>query len=63
GCMRMRRLGHGHSVVFLRLQKYRSIWDVNNRGYAEDIHVSDILVWAMIETCADIRRHAPQWLA
>ncbi|KAG2137071.1 hypothetical protein DEU56DRAFT_912843 [Suillus clintonianus] len=63
GCMRMRRLGHGHSVMFFASPEVdHSIRDVNNKGLAEDIHVSDILVWAMIETCADIRCHAPRWL-
>ncbi|KAG1750476.1 uncharacterized protein EDB91DRAFT_1107654 [Suillus paluster] len=63
GCMRMRKLGHGHSVMFFAPPEVdRSIRDVNNKDDAEDIHVSDILVWAMTETCSDIQRRASQWL-
>ncbi|KAG2113634.1 hypothetical protein BD769DRAFT_1364038 [Suillus cothurnatus] len=63
GCMRMRKLGHGHSVMFFAPPEVdRNIRDVNNKDDTEDIHVSDILVWAMTETCSDIQHHAPQWL-
>ncbi|KAG1773742.1 hypothetical protein EV702DRAFT_1129048, partial [Suillus placidus] len=62
GCMRMRKLGHGHSVMFFAPPEIdRSIRVVNNK-HDEDIHVSDILVWAMTETCSDIQRRASQWL-
>ncbi|KAG1750414.1 uncharacterized protein EDB91DRAFT_1243991 [Suillus paluster] len=63
GCMRMRKLGHGHSVMFFAPPEVdRSIRDVNNKDDAEDIHVSDILVWAMTETCSHIQHRASQWL-
>ncbi|KAG2112417.1 hypothetical protein DEU56DRAFT_935108 [Suillus clintonianus] len=63
GCMRMRKLGHGHSVMFFAPPEVdRSIRDVNNKDGDEDIHVSDILVWAMTETCSDIQHRASQWL-
>ncbi|KAG1848861.1 hypothetical protein F4604DRAFT_127913 [Suillus subluteus] len=63
GCMRMRKLGHGHSVMFFAPPEVdRNIRDVNNKDNTGDIHVSDILVWAMAETCLDIQHHAPQWL-
>ncbi|KAG1751044.1 hypothetical protein EDB19DRAFT_1903894 [Suillus lakei] len=63
GCMRMRKLGHGQSVMFFAPPEVdRSIRDVNKKDGDEDIHVSDILVWAMTETCSDIQHRAPQWL-
>ncbi|KAG1751783.1 hypothetical protein EDB19DRAFT_1893122 [Suillus lakei] len=64
GCMRMRKLGHGHSVMFFAPPEVdRSIREVNNlKGRGGGIHVSDILVWAMTETCSDIQTRAPQWL-
>ncbi|KAG1857715.1 hypothetical protein DFJ58DRAFT_878168 [Suillus subalutaceus] len=63
GCMRMRKLGHGHTVMFFAPPEIdRSIRAVNNKPDDEDIHVSDILVWAMTETCSDIQHRASQWL-
>lgn len=63
GCMRMRKLGHGHSVMFFAPPEIdRSIRAVNNKQADEEIHVSDILVWAMTETCSDIQHRASQWL-
>ncbi|KAG1796950.1 uncharacterized protein HD556DRAFT_1441127 [Suillus plorans] len=61
GCMRMRKLGHGHSVMFFAPPEIdRSIRAVNN-NLDERTHVSDILVWAMTETCLDIEHRASQW--
>jgi hypothetical protein len=58
----MRKLGHGHSVMFFAPRETdRSIRAVNNKHHA-DIHVSDILIWAMAETCSDIQRRSSQWL-
>ncbi|KAG2078006.1 hypothetical protein BDR04DRAFT_1087703 [Suillus decipiens] len=63
GCMCMRKLGHGHSVMFFAPPEIdRSIRAVNNKQADEEIHVSDILVWAMTETCSDIQHRASQWL-
>ncbi|KAG1873801.1 hypothetical protein F4604DRAFT_1765091 [Suillus subluteus] len=63
GCMRMRKLGHDHSVMFFAPPEIdRSIRAVNNKHDNEDIHVSDILVWAMSETCSDIQHRSSQWL-
>ncbi|KAG1892808.1 hypothetical protein F4604DRAFT_1913503 [Suillus subluteus] len=63
GCMRMRKLGHGHTVMFFAPPEIdRSIRAVNNKPDDKDIHVSDILVWAMTETCSDIQHRASQWL-
>ncbi|KAG2365786.1 hypothetical protein BDR07DRAFT_1398113 [Suillus spraguei] len=63
GCMRMRKLGHGHSVMFFAPPEIdRNIRAVNNKPADEDIQVSDILVWAMTETCSDIQHRASQWL-
>jgi hypothetical protein len=58
----MRKLGHGQSIMFFAPPEVdRSIRDVSKKGIAEDIHASDILVWAMTETCSDIQRRAAQW--
>ena len=63
GCMRMRKLGHGQSIMFFAPPEVDcSIRHVNDKDDAEDIHVSDILVWAMTETCSEIQHRASQWL-
>jgi hypothetical protein len=59
----MRKLGHGQSVMFFAPPEVdRSIRVVNNKGNTGDIHVSDILVWAMTETCSEIQHRSAQWL-
>jgi hypothetical protein len=58
----MRKLGHGHSVMFFAPPEIdRSIRAVNNKHNDDDIFVSDILIWAMTETCSDIQHRASQW--
>ncbi|KAI6026989.1 hypothetical protein EDC04DRAFT_3143070 [Pisolithus marmoratus] len=62
GCMRMRRLGHGHAVMFFGpLEVDRNIRDATGKSDADMIHPSDILLWAMGETCTDIQNSAPYW--
>ncbi|KIO03173.1 hypothetical protein M404DRAFT_146433 [Pisolithus tinctorius Marx 270] len=62
GCMRMRKLGHGHSVIFFApLDVDRNIRDAARRSDGDTIHPSDILLWAMGETCMEIQNSAPYW--
>ncbi|KAI6138903.1 hypothetical protein BKA82DRAFT_4459887 [Pisolithus tinctorius] len=62
GCMRMRKLGHGHSVIFFGpLEVDRSIRDAAGKSDGGTIHSSDILLWAMGETCTEIQNSAPYW--
>ena len=60
--MRMRKLGHGHSVMFFAPpdvdRAIRSAASVSNENA---VHTSDILLWAMHETCAEIQNRAPHW--
>jgi hypothetical protein len=60
--MRMRQLGHGQSVMFFApIEVDRKIREFANKtsfGYVETV---DILRWAMLMTCADIRHHIPHW--
>ncbi|KAF4983724.1 hypothetical protein FZEAL_940 [Fusarium zealandicum] len=64
-CMRMRKLGKGQTVVFCVPreieQKIRAQQD-QNRSPTESITVSDVLCWAITETCLDLRRAVPLWL-
>ncbi|KAH0835817.1 hypothetical protein J3R83DRAFT_9676 [Lanmaoa asiatica] len=63
GCMRMRKLGHGHSVTFFAPPEVdRSIRAATGKKDS-NIRVStvDILCWAIHETWADIQQRAPHW--
>ncbi|KAI6137884.1 hypothetical protein BKA82DRAFT_170253, partial [Pisolithus tinctorius] len=61
-CMHMRKLGHGHSVIFFGpLKVDRSIHDAARKSDGDMIHSSDILLWAMGKTCTEIQNSAPYW--
>ncbi|KAF8546921.1 hypothetical protein OG21DRAFT_1379963, partial [Imleria badia] len=63
GCMRMRKLGRGHSVMFFAPPEV----DRSIRAFArkEDpitqVTTVDILCCAIQETWNDIRQRAPYW--
>ena len=65
--MRMRKLGGGHSVMFFAPgevdRRMTRIRNLRPGGIATDdrIRVSDVLRWAVHETCEDIRHHLPHW--
>ncbi|KAI9441022.1 hypothetical protein H4582DRAFT_1811232 [Lactarius indigo] len=64
GCMRMRQLGKGQSVMFFAPGEVdRRIRGLIPRGPGseEGVRVIDILRWAMHETCWDIGHHLPHW--
>jgi hypothetical protein len=64
GCMRMRQLGKGHSVMFFAPGEVdRCIRSLLPRTTASGgrIQVIDVLRWAMQETCEDIRQRLPYW--
>jgi len=64
GCMRMRQLGKGHSVMFFAPGEVDNlIRGLIPSGMApgKRIQVLDIVRWAMHETCEDIRHHLPYW--
>ncbi|KAF8601977.1 hypothetical protein BDV93DRAFT_545566 [Ceratobasidium sp. AG-I] len=62
GCMRMRKLGHGQSVMFfappeidIQIRKAGQLCRSDHPG------ASDVLHWAILETCNDLSRHISQW--
>jgi hypothetical protein len=58
----MRKLGHGHSVMFFApLEVDRRIRSVASKGPSDVIDTADILQWAIRETCDDIQRRMPHW--
>ena len=58
----MRKLGHGHSVMFFApLEVDLRIRYVVGKGPSSDISATNILQWAIRETCDDIQQRAPHW--
>ncbi|KAG1735376.1 hypothetical protein EDB19DRAFT_1638507 [Suillus lakei] len=63
GCMRMRKLGNGHSVMFLAPTEVdRSIRSATRKADTDDVDAADILHWTMLETCIDIQMRASHWV-
>ncbi|KAG2341478.1 hypothetical protein BDR05DRAFT_1001591 [Suillus weaverae] len=63
GCMRMRKLGNGQSVMFFAPAEVdRSIRSATQKTDTDGVDVSDILHWAMLETCSDIEMRALSWV-
>lgn len=62
GCMRMRKLGQGQSVVFCVPAEIADVI-ASGRGTGQDeaIEVSEVLAWAIAETFAEHRRSMPLW--
>ncbi|KAG1740597.1 hypothetical protein EDB19DRAFT_1828418 [Suillus lakei] len=63
GCMRMRKLGNGHSVMFFAPTEVdRSIRSATRKADTDCVDVADILHWTMLETCIDIQMRASHWV-
>ncbi|KAJ7497959.1 hypothetical protein B0H11DRAFT_827261 [Mycena galericulata] len=61
GCMRMRKLGNEHSVLFFASKEiWTKITDVCVPKPTE-IDSSHVLLWTMHETCTQIRDNGPLW--
>ncbi|KAJ7483148.1 hypothetical protein FB451DRAFT_100343 [Mycena latifolia] len=62
GCMRLRRLGEDHSVLFFAsgeiLEKITAACDLESFEILDSSHV---LLWTMRETCAQIKNHGALW--
>ncbi|KAG8742151.1 hypothetical protein FRC10_001959 [Ceratobasidium sp. 414] len=62
GCMRMRKLGHGQSVIFCAPAEVDSqIRKAARLAPRERVDALDVLRWAMLETCKDLEHHISQW--
>ncbi|KIW67539.1 hypothetical protein PV04_06783 [Phialophora macrospora] len=63
-CMRMRKLGHGQSVVFCVPEEInRKLLSRQKTSKSTGVGVPDVLCWAITETWVDIRRSVPLWAA
>ncbi|KAJ6191961.1 hypothetical protein J3E72DRAFT_399452 [Bipolaris maydis] len=61
-CMRMRKLGKGQSVIFCIPEEIQTkILECTSKSCSTEIEVSDILIWAITETWADMRRNISLW--
>ncbi|KAG8923741.1 hypothetical protein FRC02_010929 [Tulasnella sp. 418] len=62
GCMRMRNLGRGHSVIFFApLEVDLAIREAANLHPDDQVRVKDILLWTMFESCSEVVHRLPQW--
>ncbi|CAE6379485.1 unnamed protein product [Rhizoctonia solani] len=64
GCMRMRKLGHGQSVIFAAPPEIDAqIRSASPNPISPDgkIDALDVLRWAMLETCKDLHHHVSHW--
>ena len=63
GCMRMRKLGHGQSVVFCAPPEVdRRIREAESIDSLCPVKIIDVLSWVMSNTCTDIENHIPHWV-
>ncbi|KAF3221818.1 hypothetical protein TWF679_007032 [Orbilia oligospora] len=62
GCMRMRKLGKGHSLAFIASPDiYTQIQLRAGKAQAEKVSVSDVLLWTMLETCRQTQHGFSIW--
>ncbi|KAK6532671.1 hypothetical protein TWF281_006850 [Arthrobotrys megalospora] len=62
GCMRMRKLGNGHSIVFLAPpDTYTGIQKSAKKQPDEPINTFDVLHWTMLESCRQIQDGFSIW--
>ncbi|OAL50468.1 hypothetical protein IQ07DRAFT_566433 [Pyrenochaeta sp. DS3sAY3a] len=61
-CMRMRKLGHGQSVVFIVPEEISNeIRLRREKHHSDPIEVNDVLIWSIQETWKDLKRTIPLW--
>ncbi|KAG8732989.1 hypothetical protein FRC11_009494 [Ceratobasidium sp. 423] len=64
GCMRMRKLGHGQSVMFSAPPEIDTqIRNAHPNPICPEGRVDalDVLRWAMVQTCKDLKHHVSHW--
>ncbi|KAJ5735009.1 uncharacterized protein N7483_000134 [Penicillium malachiteum] len=61
-CMRMRKLGHGQSVVFcIPTEVQNRIFALRGPDQTSKIEVSEVLQWAVVETWGDMKHNISLW--
>ncbi|KAF8586884.1 hypothetical protein K439DRAFT_1552162 [Ramaria rubella] len=61
GCMRMRKLGDGHSVTFFASREIEQKIRASIEKDIGDLDSSDVLLWTMQETCLQIKDNGALW--
>ena len=61
GCMRMRKLGSDHSVVFFASNEIRTKFQECIGVDKDELDSHDVLIWAMNETCTQIKDNGAHW--
>jgi hypothetical protein len=63
-CMRMRKLGHGQSVLFcIPKEIEHKILSLKGQSLLDDgLCIADVLRWVMTGTCQELRRTVPLWI-
>ncbi|KAG8928194.1 hypothetical protein FRC02_007248, partial [Tulasnella sp. 418] len=62
GCMRMRRLGFGHTIIFFAPPEVdHGIRIAAGLGQENLIGTKDIVLWTMFESCLEVLNRLPQW--
>lgn len=60
--MRMRKLGHGQSVIFCAPPEiHQKILKSAGKPPTASVEVSDVLKWSMVESCTNTRNLVPIW--
>ncbi|KAF8154797.1 hypothetical protein B0H34DRAFT_799544 [Crassisporium funariophilum] len=62
GCMRMRKLGHGQTVVFCAPPEVDRLIRRSENIENCPVKVIDVLSWVMYNTCTDIEHYIPHWV-
>ncbi|KAF7371022.1 hypothetical protein MSAN_00736400 [Mycena sanguinolenta] len=61
GCMRMRRLGKDHSVVFFASTEIQNKIIAATDARPDEVESRHVLLWTMAETCAQIKTNGSLW--
>ncbi|KDQ19218.1 hypothetical protein BOTBODRAFT_184299 [Botryobasidium botryosum FD-172 SS1] len=61
GCMRMRMLGDGHSLMFFAPPEVQHAICALEPSSKTSVHTKDILRWAMNNTCEQVIHYGPRW--
>ena len=64
GCMRLRKLGHGQSIMFLAPPEvHQSILKVVKKVHGTKLDVSDVVEWSLEQSCRNIEQCQSLWVA
>jgi hypothetical protein len=62
GCMRMRRLGDGHTLVFMACEEVVNLIHAAIGSKCEDLTAEDVLIWSIKETWKQLQENLPVWV-